>query len=67
MSRLDSMARFDETVEEAEVVGECACGCDGEITAGEYVIETNDGDIVLEDHWNDYVDKTYVIRKFYIE
>lgn len=34
--------------------GECACGCDEEIYAGDDIYKLGDGRIILADHWAEF-------------
>lgn len=60
--RLATMARFDESVPEPEVVGACDY-CDEPIYAGEYVRETYEGETVHDECWTDYCDEVYCARR----
>lgn len=42
----------------------CDCGCGTDIYAGDFAIETLDGDIVYEDCWAGYCEKLYVRSRF---
>lgn len=64
MSRLSTMARFDETVpDDPQVFGYCAC-CGDEIYVGDCVYEMVDGKTVLDGHEMDYLRDLYVERRY---
>lgn len=60
MSRLTTMARFDERVPEpAEAPVACDYDCTEPIYVGDTVIRTYEGAVVHEDCWRDYCDEMY--------
>ena len=65
MSRIDSMARFEDPDSGLKPVGKCCDYCFGELYKGDYVVETVDGDILHEECANRFFEDVYIERKYY--
>lgn len=67
MSRINTMARFNENVPDTKVVGQCV-HCRGEVTEGDEVVHTLDGGNLVhrDDCWAKYCDENYAGASGYI-
>lgn len=64
MSRLKTMARFDERIDEPSEFGRCD-HCGGEIYDGDYIAETTEGDVLHDDCVDEFLESIYVDRRYY--
>jgi hypothetical protein len=64
MDRIASMARFDESDTEPNVVAvNCDYDCGNVIHVGDCVVETYDNVIVHADCWRSYCDEMYASKR----